>query len=162
MFTCESKSILDIDSSPSLSSLRSSLSLSHVFVVDNKAWKGELSVMLMSFVLCGSPPGSHNSSFSGFDVMYPPISMDEMSIAGSSQDLSSFLAFLRMPLSEGEVEGVLESGNVGLSALIAARFGGGPYTFHCGLANTASGLIGLPQFCVIGLLGCSWRLLLQR
>ena len=58
-----------------------------------------------------------------------------------------------MPLSEGEVEGVLESGNVGLSTLIATGLGGGPYAFHCGLANTASGLIGLPQFCVVGLLG---------
>ena len=57
-----------------------------------------------------------------------------------------------MPLSEGEVEGGLESGHVGLSALVAAGFGGGPYTFHCSLAHTASGLIGLPHFCVIGLL----------
>ena len=150
--TIESKSILDIDSLPSLSSLRSSLSLSHVFVMDTKAWRGELSVMLMSSVLCGSPPGSHNSSSSGFDVMYPPVSMDETSIVSPSQDLSSFLAFLRMLLSEGEVEGGLESGRVGLSTLFAEGFGGGPYAFHCGLAHTASGLIGLPHFCVIGLL----------
>ena len=66
----------------------------------------------MSFVLCGSPPGSHNSSFSSSDVWYPSISMDETSIASPSQDLSSFMAFLRMPLSEGEVEDGLESGHV--------------------------------------------------
>ena len=54
-------------------------------------------------------------------------------------------------MSEGEVEGGLESGHVGLSTLIAAGSGDGPYTFHCGLAHTASGLIGLPQLCVIGL-----------
>ena len=86
----------------------------------------------MSFVLCGSPPGSHNSSLSGCDVLHPSTSMDEMSIAGPSQDLSSFLAFLRMPLSEGEVEG-----GVGI--------------VHCGLAITASGLISLPQLCIVGL-----------
>ena len=108
--------------------------------------------MLTSFVLCGLPPGSHNSSFSGFDVLYPSVSMDETSIAGPSQDLSLFLAFLRMPLSEGEVEGGLESGHVGLSALVTAGFSGGPYAFHCSLAHTTSGLIGLPHFCVVGLL----------
>ena len=59
--------------------------------------------------------------------------MDETSIAGPSQDLPSFLAFLRMLLSEGEVEG-----GVGI--------------VHCGLAITASGLIGLPQLCVVSLL----------
>ena len=57
-----------------------------------------------------------------------------------------------MPLSEGEVEGRLESGHVGLSALVTTGFGGGPYAFHCSLAHTASRLIGLPHFCVIGLL----------
>ena len=62
---------------------------------------------------------------------------------------SSFLAFLRMSLSEGGVEGVLASGDVGPH--FAA--GCGPYAFHCGLANTASGLIGVPQLCVVGLLG---------
>ena len=147
MFACESKSVLDIDSSPSLSPLRSSLSLSHVFIVDNNAWRGELSVVLTSSVLCGSPPGSHNSSFSGFDVMYPSASMDETSIAGPSQDLSSFLAFLRMPLSEGGVRGVLASGGGGRHAAA----GCGPYASHCGLANTALGLIGVPHFCVVGL-----------
>ena len=88
--------------------------------------------------------------FSGFDVLYPPISMDETFIAGPSQDLSSFLAFLRMPLSEGEVEGGLELGHVDTSALIATGFGSGPYVFHCGLAIATSWLIGLPQLCVIG------------
>ena len=161
MFACESKSVLDIDSSPSLSSLSSSLSLSHMFVMDNKAWRGELSVMLTSLVLCGSPPGSHNSSFSGFDVLHPSISMDETSIAGPSQDFSSFLAFLRMPLSEGEVEGGLELGHVGLSALIAIGSGGGPYAFHCGLAHTALGFIGLPTFASLGYSICLWRLVLQ-
>ena len=78
--------------------------------------------------------------------------MDETSVTSPTQDLSSFLAFLRMPLSEGEVEGGLELGHVGLTALVAAGFGGGPYTFHCSLAHTASGLIGLPHFCIIGLL----------
>ena len=77
--------------------------------------------------------------------------MDEMSIAGPIQDLSLFLAFLRMPLSEGEVEGGVELGHVDLSTLVAAGFGGRPYVFHCGLAIAASRLIGLPQLCVIGL-----------
>ena len=90
-------------------------------------------LQLTSFVLCGAPPGPHNSSLSSCDVLYPSTSMDETFIAGPSQDLSSFLAFLRMPLTEGEVEG-----GVGI--------------VYCGLAHTALGLIGLPQLCIIGLL----------
>ena len=54
-------------------------------------------------------------------------------------------------MSEGEVEGGLELGHVGLSTLVAAGSGNGPYMFHCGLAHTASGLIGLPQLFVVGL-----------
>ena len=54
--------------------------------------------------------------------------MDEMSIAGPSQDFSSFLAFL----SDGGVEG-----GVGVN--------------HTALAAAASGDIGIPQLCVIGL-----------
>ena len=116
----------------SSSSLLSSLSLSQVYIVDNKDWWGELSVMLMSFVLCGSPPGSHNSSLSGCDILYPSTSMDDVSIAGPSQELSSFLAFLRMLLSDGEVEG-----GVGVDPTA--------------LAAAASGDIGIPQLGIVGL-----------
>ena len=45
------------------------------------------------------------------------------------------------------VEGMLASGGGRHAAA-----GCGPYASHCGLANTASGLIGLPHFCFGGVL----------